>query len=55
MVEAKCIDLNKRQSAAAQEQTQSKRTALKDDQWQSLIALHKQVRIRLELTLRCGK
>ena len=37
MVEAKCIDIDERQSAAAQ------RTDLKNDQWQSLIALHKQL------------
>ena len=43
MVEAKCIDIDERQSAAAQEKDLSKRLELKDDQWQSLIALHKQV------------
>ena len=43
MVEAKCIDIDERQSAAAQEKDPSKRTNLKNDQWQSLIALHKQV------------
>ena len=43
MVEAKCIDIDERQSAAAQEKDLSKRPELKNDQWQSLIALHKQV------------
>ena len=43
MVEAKCIDIDERQSAAAQEKDPSKRPELKNDQWQSLIALHKQV------------
>lgn len=43
MVEAKCIDIDERQNAAAQEQDPSKKTELKNDQWQSLIALHKQV------------
>ena len=43
MVEAKCIDIDERQSAAAQEKDSSKRAQLKNDQWQSLIALHKQL------------
>ena len=43
MVEAKCIDIDERQSAAAQEKDLTKRVSLKDDQWQSLIALHKQL------------
>jgi hypothetical protein len=43
MVEAKCIDIDKRQAAAAQEKDPAKKLELKDDQWQSLIALHKQV------------
>ena len=43
MVEAKCIDIDERQSAAAQEKDPSKRHDLKNDQWQSLIALHKQL------------
>ena len=43
MVEAKCIDIDERQSAAAQEKVPSKKTDLKNDQWQSLIALHKQL------------
>ncbi|KAF6225485.1 hypothetical protein HO133_009485 [Letharia lupina] len=43
MVEAKCIDIDERQSAAAQEKDPSKKIDLKNDQWQSLIALHKQL------------
>ncbi len=43
IVEAKCIDVDERQLAAAQEKDPSKRTELKNDQWQSLIALHRQV------------
>ena len=43
MVEAKCIDIDERQSATAQERDPLKRISLKDDQWQSLIALHKQL------------
>ncbi len=43
MVEAKCIDIDERQSAAAREQNPSRKTELLDDQWQSLIALHKQL------------
>lgn len=43
MVEAKCIDIDERQSTAAQEKDPFKRINLKNDQWQSLIALHKQV------------
>lgn len=43
MVEAKCIDIDERQSAAAQEKDPTKRVTLKNDQWQSLIALHKQL------------
>lgn len=41
MVEAKCIDIDERQRAAAQDPF--KKTELKNDQWQSLIALHKQL------------
>ena len=44
MVEAKCIDIDEKQMAAAQEKDLSKKIQLKNDQWQSLIALHKQVR-----------
>ena len=43
MVEAKCIDINERQSHAAQGKGTSKTIHPKDDQWQSLIALHKQL------------
>lgn len=43
MVEAKCIDIDEKQTAAAQEKDLSKKVQLKNDQWQSLIALHKQV------------
>ena len=43
MVEAKCIDIDERQSTAAQEKDPTKRVNLKNDQWQSLIALHKQL------------
>ena len=43
MVEAKCIDIDERQSAAAQEKDQSKRGLLNNDQWPSPIALHKQL------------
>ena len=43
MVEAKCIDIDEKQSAAAQEKDPSKRAILKNDQHQSLIALHKQL------------
>ena len=43
MVENKCIDIDEKQSAAAQEKDPAKTTTLKNDQWQSLIALHKQL------------
>ena len=43
MVEAKCIDIDQRHTAAAQERDPAKRVELKNDQWQSLIALHKQL------------
>lgn len=43
MVEAKCIDIDERQTLAAQEKDSTKKVALKNDQWQSLIALHKQL------------
>ena len=43
MVEAKCIDIDERQIAAAQEKDSLKRVHLENHQWQSLIALHKQV------------
>ena len=43
IIEAKCIDLDERQSAATRENDPTKRTNLKNNQWQSLIALHKQL------------
>ena len=43
MVEAKCIDIDDKQSSTAQEKDPTKRMNLKNDQWQSLIALHKQL------------
>ena len=43
MVEAKCIDIDQRQIAAAREKDPLKRVHLENHQWQSLIALHKQV------------
>ena len=43
MVEAKCIDIDEKQAAAAQEKDLLKKVQLKNDQWQSLIALHKQL------------
>ena len=43
MVEAKCINIDERQSAAAQERDPPKSINHKNDQWQSLIALHKQL------------
>lgn len=43
MVEAKCMDVDEKQSALALEKDPDKRKELKDDQWQSLIALHKQL------------
>ena len=41
MVEAKCIEMDEKQSRAAMEMDPGKRTELKDEQWQALIALHK--------------
>lgn len=41
MVEAKCIDVDEKQSIAAQERDPSKQTTLAPEQWQALIALHK--------------
>ena len=43
MVEAECIDIDERQFAAAQEKDPAKKIQLKNDQWHSLIALHKQL------------
>ena len=42
-VEAKCIEDDRKESNAAQEKDPSKRSELNNDQWQSLIALHRQV------------
>ena len=44
IVEAKCIDIDKRQLAAAQEKDPLKKVQLEGDQWQLLIAHHQQVR-----------
>ena len=41
MVEAKCIDVDDKQSRAAQERDPSKQVKLTAEQWQALIALHK--------------
>lgn len=41
MVEAKCIEVDEKQSVAAMERDPGKRTELKNEQWQALIALHK--------------
>ncbi|KAI4248970.1 MAG: hypothetical protein LQ352_005788, partial [Teloschistes flavicans] len=41
MVEAKCIEVDEKQSLAAMERDPGKKTELKDEQWQALIALHK--------------
>lgn len=41
MVEAKCIEVDEKQSATAGELDHSKHSKLTDDQWQALIALHK--------------
>ena len=41
MVEAKCIDVDEKQSAAAQEPDPLLRTSLSNEQWQALIALHR--------------
>ena len=41
MVEAKCIDVDEKQSIAAQEKDPSRQTKLSNEQWQALIALHK--------------
>lgn len=43
MVEAKCIDVDEKQSHAAQEKEPSRQTKLSDEQWQALIALHKKL------------
>ncbi|KAL9611235.1 MAG: hypothetical protein Q9167_004118 [Letrouitia subvulpina] len=41
MVEAKCIEVDEKQSFATGEPDHSKHSKLTDDQWQALIALHK--------------
>lgn len=41
MVEAKCIDVDEKQSQAAREKDPSRQTKLSNEQWQALIALHK--------------
>jgi len=41
MVEAKCIDVDEKQTVAAQEKDPSKQSKLTPEQWQALIALHK--------------
>ena len=41
MVEAKCIDVDGKQTAAAREKDPAKRTQLTPEQWSALIALHK--------------
>ena len=43
MIENKCIDIDEKQSAAAQEKDPAKKTTLKNDQWKSLITLYKQL------------
>lgn len=43
MVEARYIDIDKRQSAVAQRKDPFKMMSLKVDHWQSLIALHTQL------------
>ena len=43
MVEAKSIDVDEKHLTAAQEKELSKRTPITNDQWRSLIALHKQL------------
>ena len=43
MVEAKCIEVDENQSAAAQEKDPSRKNKLSNEQWQALIALHKQL------------
>lgn len=43
MVEAKCIEVDENQSVAAQEKDPSRKSNLTNEQWQALIALHKQL------------
>ena len=41
MVEAKCVDVDEKQSIAAQERDPKRQTKLSNEQWQALIALHR--------------
>ena len=41
LVEAKCIDVDEKQSLAAQQKDSSRQSKLSNEQWQALIALHK--------------
>ena len=41
MVEAKCVDVDEKQSIAAQEKDPAQQTKLSNEQWQALIALHR--------------
>ena len=43
LVEAKCIEVDENQSTAAQEKDPSRNNKLSNEQWQALIALHKQL------------
>ena len=43
MVEAKCIDVDEQQTLSAQDKESARRYPLTNDQWRSLIALHKQL------------
>ena len=43
MVEVKCIDIDEKQTAAAQEKDSSRKMQLENDQYELLIALHKQL------------
>ena len=43
MVEAKCIEVDERQTILAQDKDSLKKQPLTNDQWRSLIALHKQL------------
>ncbi|KAL2044718.1 hypothetical protein N7G274_002492 [Stereocaulon virgatum] len=43
MVEAKCIDIDEKHTAAVEEKDPLTPVALRNDQWQALIALHKQL------------
>lgn len=41
LIEAKCIDVDQKQSIAAHEADSAQKTELSNRQWQALIALHK--------------